>query len=264
MQPSVKEFPVLVVEIGNTTTTCAVFQQGLVVRSTRLSTESIALTESPERLLQPIVGEFPLMRDAVLCSVVPRIGDTLLEVLSRLLAGTVFQVSSAIRLPFVLQYESPESFGADRIALCAAGRKLFSDRALIAFDIGTAITVDVLGSSGIYLGGFIMPGIDLMARSLHERTSQLPLITVMQPAELLGHSTAACIRNGIFWGCVAQIEGLASRIVRNLREEGEEEPALIVTGGNAPSVLPALRLPALLVEHAVPSGAHYLYELNAP
>jgi type III pantothenate kinase len=264
MQSSAQALPLLVVETGNTTTGFTVIRERVVVRTSRISTESLALTERPELLLQPLVAEYPDMRDAVLCSVVPTVSAMLQEVLSQLLQGTVLHISSSLRLPFVLQYESPEAFGADRIALCAAGRKLFPDRPLIALDVGTAITVDVLGSTGLYLGGFIMPGINLMARSLHDRTAQLPLITVIKPGELLGHSTAACIRNGIYWGCIAQIEGLAGRVMRSLREEGEGEPAIIITGGNAPSVLPSLHLPVLLVEHAVALGAHYLYELNAP
>ncbi|NTW75267.1 MAG: type III pantothenate kinase, partial [Chlorobiaceae bacterium] len=111
-------------------------------------------------------------------------------------------------------------------------------------------------------GGFIMPGLDLMARSLHERTAQLPLVAIAPPGELLGRSTAECIRNGIFWGCVSQIDGLTARIMRTLFDRGEEAPAVLVTGGNAPLFAPLLQVETLLVEHAVARGAHYLYQLN--
>jgi len=40
---------------------------------------------------------------------------------------------------------------------------------------GTATTVDVLGSDGAFTGGMILPGLDLMKRSLAQSTAGLPL-----------------------------------------------------------------------------------------
>ncbi|MBM3162010.1 MAG: type III pantothenate kinase [Chlorobi bacterium] len=254
---------VLVVEVGNTTTTFAVFFDGLVADTVTISTDRLLVPDQLKELLNPLWAAYPGMRDAVLCSVVPGISAPVAALLAQLLPGTVMQVSSRLDLPFLLQYESPESFGADRIALCAAGRELFPGRAFIALDIGTAITFDVLEGSGVYLGGFIMPGLDLRARSLHERTAQLPLVSIAPPEELLGRSTAECIRNGIFWGCIAEIDGLTARIMRTLLQRGEEAPAVMATGGNASSIAPLLQVSPLLVEHAVARGAHALYQLNS-
>ncbi len=262
MLHSGKEPAVLVVEAGNTTTTFAVFLDGLVADTVTISTDSLFVPDQLPELLHPFRAAYPGMRDAVLCSVVPGVSAAVSASLAQLLPGTVMQVSSRLNLPFLLQYDSPESFGADRIALCAAGRQLFPERAVIALDIGTAITFDVLDGCGSYLGGFIMPGLDLMARSLHERTAQLPLVAIAPPEELLGRSTAACIRNGIFWGCVAQIDGLTARIMRTLLDQGQVAPAVMATGGNAPLFAPLLQVEPLLVEHAVARGAHYLYQLN--
>ncbi len=263
MLHSGKEPAVLVVEAGNTTTTFAVFLDGLVADTVTITTDSLFAPDQLQELLHPFVAAYPGMRDAVLCSVVPGVSAVVSASLAHLLSGTVMQVSSRLNLPFLLQYDSPESFGADRIALCAAGKELFPERAVIALDIGTAITFDVLDGCGSYLGGFIMPGLDLMARSLHERTAQLPLVAIAPPVGgLLGRSTAECIRNGIFWGCVAQIDGLTARIMRTLLDQGQSAPAVMATGGNAPSVVRHLKVEPLLVEHAVARGAHYLYQLN--
>lgn len=261
MVPSGKEERVLVVDVGNTTTTCAVFLAERVVRTAIVPTET--LKHRAEQLLRPFADAYPEIREAVLCSVVPAVSDQLRHMLPAWLSGNVLEISASLRLPFVLHYDPPESFGADRIAFCALGRKLAVDRALIALDVGTAITFDVLGRSGDYLGGFIMPGIDLMARSLHECTAQLPLVAIQPPEELLGRSTAASVRNGIFWGSIAQVEGLSSRILRTLRERGEGEAVVIATGGNASWVVRELAVPVLLVDHAVAAGANYLYRLNS-
>jgi len=263
MLPSGRENSLLVVDIGNTTVTCAVFQQDAVIDMFGFSTDILAEPDRLSEAFHPLAGANPAVRDAVLCSVVPAVSESVRDYLAGSLGGEVLQVSSGMKLPFSLRYESPSSFGVDRIALCAAGRKLFPRQALIALDVGTAITSDVLGAEGVYLGGFIMPGLDLMAGALHERTAQLPLVSIHQPAELLGRSTVTCIRNGIFWGCIAQLDGLFVRISRELQEQGEGEPAMMVTGGNATAVAGLLAARPQLVEHAVAKGACYLYELNA-
>ncbi len=263
IHPLSRERGLLVVEIGNTTTTCAVFHQEDPLEVLRISTQSIGDGDFLNSGLPRLLDVFQNTGAAVLCSVVPTVSEAVTGMLHQSGIADVLLISSNLKLPFELQYENPESFGSDRIALCAAGRKLFPQRPLIALDIGTALTVDVLSASGLYAGGFIMPGLDIMARSLHEGTAQLPHVRAVHRGEFLGRSTASCIRNGIFWGCVAGIDGLTARIVRDLREQGEEEPAVLVTGGSAPAIAPFLEREVIQLELAVARGARYLYELNA-
>jgi len=263
IQPLSRERGLLVVEIGNTTTTCAVFRQEDPLEVLRISTKSLGDRECLNSELPRLLSTFQDTGAAVLCSVVPAVSEAVTGMLRQSGIADVLLISSNLKLPFELQYENPESFGSDRIALCATGRKLFPQRPVIALDIGTAVTVDVLTASGLYAGGFIMPGLDIMARSLHERTAQLPHVRAGHSGEFLGRSTASCIRNGIFWGCVAGIDGLTARIIRDLREQGEEEPAVIVTGGSAPAIVPFLEREVMLLDLAVARGARYLYELNA-
>jgi type III pantothenate kinase len=264
IKPLSRDRGLLVVEIGNTTTTCAVFhQEDPPVEVLRISTQSLGDGDCLNSGLRRLLGTFQNIGAAVLCSVVPTVSEAVSCMLRNSGIDDVLLISSNLKLPFELQYDNPESFGSDRIALCAAGRKLFPQRPLIALDIGTAVTVDVLSASGLYAGGFIMPGLDIMARSLHERTAQLPHVRAVHRGEFLGRSTASCIRNGIFWGCVTGIDGLTARIVRDLRDQEEEEPVVIVTGGSAPAIAPFLEREVLLLELAVARGARYLYELNA-
>lgn len=263
IQPLSRKHALLVVEIGNTTTTFAVFLRETLLDLFRVPTHSLGDPEWPKTELERLLDSYPEMEAAVLCSVVPAVTETITCLLRDFGIPDVLRISAGLKLPFMIQYDTPESFGSDRIALCAAGRKLFPTRSLIALDIGTAITVDVLTASGAYAGGFIMPGLDIMARSLHERTAQLPLVSVVNTGEFLGHSTDSCIRNGIFWGCIAGIDGLTEKIARQLAEQGDSEPGVILTGGNAHALAPFLKREAVHLEHAVARGACYLYEFNA-
>ena len=59
-------------------------------------------------------------------------------------------------------YESPEQLGPDRWAALIAARALEPGRACLVVNAGTATTVDALSAQGEFLGGLILPGVDLM------------------------------------------------------------------------------------------------------
>jgi type III pantothenate kinase len=254
----------LVVEAGNTTTSFVVFQEHESLDIVKVSSKILSDSDGFSATLEQIIIKYPSLCDAAICSVVPLLERTIGDYLRHHLIGQVMTVSALINLPFVLDYASPESFGADRIALCAMSQLLYPEEAVIAIDIGTAITVDVLGSNQHYLGGLIMPGLDLMAKALHEHTARLPLVALGCPDTLLGSSTVDGIKNGIIHGCVSSMDGLVTKITRWLHDERSESAIrVIMTGGNAPLIAGMLDCSPMLDELAVVKGTRYLFSLNA-
>ncbi len=254
----------LVVEIGNTTTSFAVFDSGTCLEVTKTQTSHLSDAQSIATHISRLRESFPELRDSAFCSVVPGLNGALQEVLEEFPGGSILRVSSALQLPFMLHYESPDTFGADRIALCAWSCERYPGEAVIALDIGTAITVDVLSSAGEYLGGHIVPGLDLMAKALHEYTAQLPLVKIGQPQALVGSSTVDCIRNGIIWNCVSGLEGVVRKISSWLeRERQETNIRVVATGGSASLIASMLDSTPELDELAVLRGTRYLFEVNA-
>ncbi len=254
----------LVAEIGNTNTSFAIFKGEECIDLRKVPSIILSTSERITTELAPILMKYPALLDAALCSVVPSAGSLLNTCLRQELNGKVLEVTSSLQLPFTLNYEYPDTFGADRIALCALGRRLFPEQAVIALDIGTAITVDVLGSDSEYLGGLIMPGLDLMAKALNEHTARLPLVSMDYPDTLIGLSTAECIRNGIVLSCVSGIEGVLIKIKSWLLQERQEQNIRIIsTGGNAQLISSMLSAPSLLDDLAVLKGTRYLFSLNA-
>lgn len=258
------DFLLLVVETGNTTTSIAVFRAEECIEIHKVPTLAFFGQESIDAQLAPFITKYPDLCDAALCSVVPSLDAQISSFLRAHLTGEVVMVTSSMHLPFILHYDSPGSFGADRIALCALSRLRYPGEAVIALDIGTAITVDVLGSGQDYLGGLIMPGLDLMAKALHEHTARLPLVGIDLPEALVGSSTVDCIRNGIALGCVSGIDGLLVKIKTWLHDEhNEKNIRVIATGGNAPLIAGMLNISPELEELAVLRGTRYLFSLNA-
>jgi len=71
-------------------------------------------------------------------------------------------------------YENPERLGADRWAALIGARHSHAGPCLVV-TAGTATTVDLLSAAGDFLGGLILPGVELMQQALARGTAQLPL-----------------------------------------------------------------------------------------
>ncbi|MDD5298831.1 MAG: type III pantothenate kinase [Rhodocyclaceae bacterium] len=142
-------------------------------------------------------------------------------------------------------YDKPEQLGADRWAALIGARALHPGPALVVM-AGTATTVDLLGADGVFRGGLILPGLDLMRASLAKNTAQLDLL----PGEFreLPTNTADAILSGCLQAQAGAVERLFQRIAH-------EPDALCLLGGGAASrLLPLLRIPVRPVENLVLEG----------
>ena len=66
-------------------------------------------------------------------------------------------------------YQQVGNLGIDRWLALISGYTLYPNMAAIVVDAGTATTIDVLNNDGQHLGGWILPGLDLMTSSLKPR-----------------------------------------------------------------------------------------------
>ena len=145
--------------------------------------------------------------------------------------------------PFVLDIDTPETVGPDRLCAAAAVAAEGVNNAVI-IDAGTAVTVDLL-IGGSFAGGAIAPGLDMMLRSLSESTSALPLIRIEPGSEPAppGRDTVSAIRAGVlgaYRGGTEKLVNLSIERFRNL-------PPVFLTGGDA----------GLLVDAVSPAPRHY-------
>ena len=129
-----------------------------------------------------------------------------------------------------LDVDEPGSVGADR-ALNAIAAHTVQPGDLIVIDFGTATTFDVVDYEGAYKGGIIAPGINLSLDALVAAAAKLPRIAIEAPADtsVIGRTTESQMLTGIYWGYVAMIEGLVSR----LKAEIGRPVTVIATGGLA-------------------------------
>ncbi|MEP0845405.1 MAG: type III pantothenate kinase [Phycisphaerae bacterium] len=166
-------------------------------------------------------------RAIVVCSVRPAESLRLAALVCEICGVEPLFVGEDVPLPLELDVENPDEVGIDRVCSAAAAYERVGAACAVA-SFGTAITIDCVSRDGRFLGGAILPGMQLSCDALHQRAAQLPQIQAAAPEGPFGRSTRAAIINGVAYGAV----GALREIVERYATELHEWPELLVTGGN--------------------------------
>lgn len=147
-------------------------------------------------------------------------------------------------------YQHPAQLGSDRwSALLAAWQQEHS--ACLVVNCGTATTLDALSNQGEFLGGMIVPGINMMQRSLASGTAVLAVEAVG-----LKGSWSQFPRNTIDAMVSGSIQATVSVIRAQFEVLIQQQGATrcVLSGGAADSVQLHLKMPVLRVENLVLMG----------
>lgn len=142
-------------------------------------------------------------------------------------------------------YDNPTQLGADRWAALIGARSLHRNACLVV-TAGTATTVDVLDASGRFCGGLILPGEDLMRRSLADHTAQLALAAGRFTP--IPRTTADAIVSGCLSAQVGAIQLMYQHIER------EPSARCLLNGGGAANLEPLLTIPFERCDNLVLTG----------
>jgi len=144
-------------------------------------------------------------------------------------------------------YERPEQLGPDRWAALIAARALERGPSLVV-NAGTATTADLLDAEGVFLGGLILPGVDLMRFVLHDHTGKLPI----QDGKFV--RTPRNTLDAIETGCRHAQAGAVERMFR-VAGAGTQ---CIVSGGAGPALIERLDIPCRYFENLVLEGLAHI------
>jgi type III pantothenate kinase len=144
-------------------------------------------------------------------------------------------------------YDDPAQLGCDRWAALIGARRLYDGPAVVV-NAGTALTADALAGDGVFVGGIIVPGAQLMRMALAGHTAALKL----QPGKFsfFPNATGDAILSGAINGLCGAIE----RMARFLEETGHTAPLCVLSGGGAALIEPHLNLEVKVVDNLVLEG----------
>jgi len=190
-------------------------------------------------------------------SVVPSLTTVFVEVCRKYLNREPLVVNHQIETGVRVLIDYPAEAGADRICNSLAAHRIYGSPAIVV-DVGTATTFDVVSADGDYIGGAIAPGLGIAAEALFSRTAKLPHIELVAPSAAIGRTTQSAMQSGLIFGYVGLIEGLITRIRRELGGQAK----IIGTGGLATILAEESRIIEIVDQNLTLEGLRLIYELN--
>jgi type III pantothenate kinase len=142
-------------------------------------------------------------------------------------------------------YLDYRQLGSDRWAALIGARQIHSGPCLVVM-AGTATTVDFLDGDGVFQGGLILPGFDLMRDSLARNAARLKV----DPGRYADMPRST--EDAIVSGCLQAQAGAVDRMYARIAAAGDA--LCIVSGGAAQALADLLSMPVRLEPHLVLQG----------
>lgn len=156
-----------------------------------------------------------------------------------------FVVAQVVQCGVRNGYSIAAQLGSDRWAALIAAWRLVGGKCLVV-SCGTAITIDSLSGRGEFLGGLILPGIELLQRSLAGATDQLKSVHGQGKYVQFPLNTADALFSGA-------IQASCGAIQRQHALLGGDA-TVVLSGGSAGMLRTNLNLPLRVVDNLVLQG----------
>src|SRR5436305_1046103 len=255
----------LVVDVGNTQTHFGLFppDSDQVSEHWRFATVRESTSDELGAALANLLAlrglGFEQISRSIVSSTVPQLSEQWTAMSDRYLGHQMLVVGPTIRTGMPIRIDNPREVGADRLVNAVAAYDRVQ-AACVVVDFGTAITYDAVSAAGEYLGGIISPGAEISIDALYDRAAKLPKVELAEPRSLIGKSTVDAIRSGIVYGFAGQVEGIVTR----LRRELGAATTVIATGGLAGLFVPFIRETIDDVDDLLTlTGLRLIWERNA-
>lgn len=253
----------LAIDVGNSTTSVGLFDREKNLRFLAyLDTDS---RKTADQISIDLMNLFTLyhyeyqdVTGAIFCSVVPPLNFMMSKALTRLLGKPPMMVGPGVRTGLNLRMENQVQVGADIVADAVAALERF-EPPIITIDMGTATTIGVIDAQRNYVGGMLLPGVNVSLEALSRRAAQLPAISLQHPKSVIGKNTEDCMRSGIVYGTAGMLDGIIERI---RAEFGGREISVVATGGNAPVIVKYCKTPIVYDKFLLMNGLWAIYQKN--
>lgn len=252
---------ILAIDIGNTNIVIGCIDENKTYFVERLRTDSSKTALEYALDLKNVLELYDITREnlrgCIVASVVPPVSTTIRQAIEKVTGQTPLMVGPGVRTGLNIKMDNPATVGADLIVAAVAAVRDYP-APLIIIDMGTATTMTVVDRNGNYIGGVIIPGLQVALDSLVNRAAQLTKISLDVPPRVIGKNTLNCMQSGSLYGTAAMVDGMIERM-----EEELGEPATVVaTGGLARFVMPLCKRQILMDDGLLLKGLWIIYQKN--
>ncbi len=252
---------ILGIDVGNTNVVLGILEDGKVLKTVRMRTESGATSAEHAIKISDLLhfmGVKPEdIEGSIISSVVPPATENIAEALWGLTGKKALVVGPGMKTGLNVRIDDPGTLGADLVVGAVAAIAFYATPAIV-IDMGTATTITVIDGRNSFRGGAILPGVKLSFSALVSGTSLLPDIYIEKPDKCIGTNTVDCMRSGAVLGTASMIDGMIDR----MEEELDEQCTLVATGGLASSVVTCCHHNIVCDDDLLLKGLWVLYQKN--
>ena len=205
----------LAVDVGNTNIVGGLFQGAALMDTFRTATDRGRTVDEYAVLFSQMLALRKVGTDqiqhCIIASVVPQVTEMIKSAI-----GTVTGIDPLVvggpglKTGMSIRYDNPRDVGADRIVNAVAAFDRVDD-AVIVVDFGTATTFDCISKGGEYLGGVIVPGVQVSLDGLLSRAAKLSRVDLVEPPRVIGRNTPHAMQSGIIHGYASLVDGLLDK-----------------------------------------------------
>lgn len=252
----------LAVDVGNTQTHFGTFRDARLIEHWRFATVPESTADEIGAVMRNLlelrgVGLADISA-SIVASTVPALEREWLAMGERYLSRSMIAVGPGLKTGMALRYDNPYEIGADRLANAVAIGDRFGGPA-VCVDFGTSVNFDIVGAGGDFLGGILVPGVEISLAALTSRGARLPTIDLAPPKAVIGKSTVDAIRSGVVYGFAGAIDGILRRLFNELGEQTD----VVATGGLAHAIVPFTQLIDEVDDLLTLTGLRLLHDRNA-
>ncbi len=250
------------IDIGNSNIHIGFFENDKLLHTFRLGSDKNRTADEYAMLIKSISEldgyKISCFDGVIIGSVVPTLTNIIQSAVSSIINAPILTVGPGIKTGFPLKIDSPSELGAD-LAANAAGAIAKVGAPCVIIDFGTATAISVIDENRAYIGGAIMPGVQMSLDAL-QNTGLLPGIPADAPVSLLGKNTKDCMYAGVIRGAVYSALGFVNEYKEKFL--GGKEVNLIVSGGFAKYTLPYISESNNYIPHLTLEGHNIIYRFN--
>ena len=219
----------LAIDVGNTQILIGLLDGPALLDQWRLATHADRTSDEYSVLIRQLIGDADVHGIAI-SSVVPRATAALRDMATRYFGFPPVVIEPGVRTGMPILTDDPKEVGADRVVNAIAAYDRYGGPTIVV-DFGTATTLDAVSAAGEYLGGAILPGIEISMDALFARADRLSRVELVEPRNVIGKSTIESLQSGAVYGFAAQVDGICERM-----EDELGECTVVATGGLSPLI----------------------------
>lgn len=253
----------LAIDIENRNTDFGVFDKGKLTANFNLSSIKDRSASELYLIIKYLLLDEGIkladISDIIISSVVPELDRKYMDIAYKISKKSPYYVSAGLKTGINIKYDNPKDVGSDRI-IRAVGSKNRSDKNLIIVQASTITTIDYINNKKEFLGGAIMPGIDLFQEALVRESAKLPQVEIVKVEKILGKSTTKAMQNGIYYSYKKSVEAIIGEIIE--QNKLDKDNTEIITSGEYADFIEYRDLKIKSIPNLGLLGLRDIYELN--